>query len=133
MHLPIFTSFASLQGATIPQTANGINYHHPTPEGGFAFFMPNVSLIGPGALQSAAQRIQKLGFKKALIVTDADLSKCGAVKDVTDVLNSIGVSHVLYDKTIPNPTDVNVSRRRNQRPVTGSHMPPSRDGWHVHG
>ena len=40
-------------------------------EGGYAFFMPQVSLIGPGALQSAGERIQRLGFKKALIVTDS--------------------------------------------------------------
>lgn len=71
--------------------------------------MPTVSLIGPGALQTAGQRIQKLGFKKALIVTDAGMSKSGAVKDVTSVLDSIGVGHVMFDKAIPNPTDVNVS------------------------
>lgn len=43
----------------------------PQADGGYAFFMPRESLIGGGALVAAGERIQKLGFKKALIITDA--------------------------------------------------------------
>ena len=55
-------------------------------------------MMGPGSLQSAGERIQHLGFKKALIVTDSGMSKSGAVNAVVDMLKSVGVDAVFFDK-----------------------------------
>lgn len=98
---------AGAAAPAVPSGLHGTNYHHAEPAA-YAFFMPSVSLIGPGALQQAGERIQKLGFKKALIITDEGLSKCGAVAAITDLLSSIGVEHALFDKAVPNPTDKGV-------------------------
>ena len=54
----------------MPASPHATNYHHPSPSGGYAFFMPTPSLLGPGSLATAGQEIAKLGHKKALIVTD---------------------------------------------------------------
>ena len=45
-----------------------------------------------------------LGLKKALIVTDKPLVACGATAAVTDLLDSLGIGHALYDGVEPNPT-----------------------------
>ncbi|KAL4428128.1 hypothetical protein ABPG75_002217 [Micractinium tetrahymenae] len=101
-------SHASAAGSSVPAGPHGTNYHHAQAPGGYAFFMPTVSLMGAGALDSAAQRIQRLGYKKALIVTDAYMAKSGAVGKVVDVLASVGVEAVVFDGAVPNPTDKNV-------------------------
>ncbi len=70
--------------------------------------MPPLSIMGEGALTSAGNEIQGLGFKKALIVTDKILAQIGLVAKITDLLSSIGVSYVVFDETRPNPTVKNV-------------------------
>ena len=112
-------------------------YHHAQPSGGYAFFMPAVSYMGAGALQSAGAHIAGLGLKKALIVTDAVLRSCGAVSAVVDVLTLHGVDSCIYDGVEPNPTVAQVSGERGwgvegglcavaQRPKT-SNQPPQVD------
>ena len=66
--------------------------------------MPTVSLIGRGALSSAADRIQAVGLRKALVVTDAGLLAAGAVTAITDVLDKVGVAYSIYAGCEPNPT-----------------------------
>ncbi len=73
------------------------------------FFIPTVSLIGIGAAKSIPARIQNLNAKKPLIVTDQGIVKTGILKQVTDILDASGMQYVVYDKTIPNPTDANVA------------------------
>ena len=41
------------------------------------FFMPSVNIMGAGCLQEAMVALKGNGFRKALIVTDAVLSKLG--------------------------------------------------------
>ncbi len=41
------------------------------------FFMPSVNIMGAGCLQEAMVALKGHGFGKALIVTDAVLSKLG--------------------------------------------------------
>jgi alcohol dehydrogenase len=86
------------------QGGHGVGFHHPPPAGGSAFFMPGVSLMGAGSLAAAGARIQALGLRKALVVTDAGLMRAGAVKAVTDVLESQGIAFSIYDGCQPNPT-----------------------------
>lgn len=70
--------------------------------------MPEISIMGQGALETAAGQIKGLGFKKALIVTDKDLVKFGVVKQVTDKLDGVGVGYAIFDGTEPNPSVKNV-------------------------
>lgn len=42
-----------------------------------SFFIPCVTLIGPGCARETGARAKSLGAKKALIVTDAGLHKMG--------------------------------------------------------
>jgi alcohol dehydrogenase len=49
-----------------------------------------------------------LGFKKALIVTDAGLAKLGVADQIGEILKGSGVDFAIYDGAEPNPTDLNV-------------------------
>jgi lactaldehyde reductase len=52
--------------------------------------------------------VQRLGFKKALIVTDKGLVKFGVAKMVSDVLDEAGIPYEVYSEVKPNPTVTNV-------------------------
>lgn len=69
------------------------------------FNFPTVLLYGEGALKESANRIKNLGFKKPLLVTDKTLVELGIVKQVKDVLTSVGISVAVYDGTHPNPVE----------------------------
>lgn len=74
----------------------------------YKFFMPPVSVMGPGALEQAGKDIQNLGFQKALIVTDKILVDIELVNRLTKVLSENEIQYVIYDGTQPNPTVANV-------------------------
>lgn len=74
----------------------------------YSFFMPTVNLMGAGCVKEVGNRAKILGAKKALIVTDGDLRKLGLPDQVAGYLEDVGVSSVIFDGTIPNPTDINV-------------------------
>lgn len=73
------------------------------------FFIPSVNVIGENALQDALTHIQNYGFKHALIVSDAFLSKSGVIKIVTDLLAKVNLQASIFDGTHPNPTVTNVN------------------------
>jgi len=73
------------------------------------FYIPNVNLFGPGCLKEAATRIRRLGFAKALIVTDQPLVELGIVERVTAALAAEGVAAAVYAGVQPNPTTKNVN------------------------
>lgn len=62
------------------------------------------SYHGAGAIQHIPDEAKKRGYKKALIVTDADLVKFKVVKKITDILDAKGLVYDIYDQTVPNPT-----------------------------
>ncbi len=74
-----------------------------------SFFMPVQNIIGPGALDEALQIVSKMGFRKALIVTDSGLSKIGLADTVSDKLATHGIAASLFDGAQPNPTVSNVN------------------------
>jgi len=75
----------------------------------YYFFMPTVNIMGSGGLADAGTEIKALGFKKALIVTDAPLHReLKATKVVTDLLDGIGVAYAVFDAVEPNPTTAQV-------------------------
>ena len=75
----------------------------------YGFFMPNISLMGEGALEDAGNEIKKLGFKKALVVTDKVLVEVKLVDVLLKVLNNVDVAYKIFDGTHPNPTKKNVN------------------------
>jgi alcohol dehydrogenase len=65
--------------------------------------------MGIGAHKELGTRIKTLGAKKPLIVTDKGISKTGLTQQIADLVRKdAGVEPVIYDETIPNPTDKNV-------------------------
>lgn len=72
------------------------------------FYVPPVNIMGKGCLKEIGPYIQRLGLKKALIVTDKFLVKSGIAGRVTAILDEIGLDYVLFDGVKPNPTCKNV-------------------------
>lgn len=72
------------------------------------FILNEVSYFGPGARKELPGVAQRLGFKKALVVTDKGLVKFGVAKMVTDVLDEAGIPYDIYSEVKPNPTVTNV-------------------------
>jgi alcohol dehydrogenase len=74
----------------------------------YGFFIPSVTLIGIGASKQIPEKIKALGGSKPLLVTDKGVVAVGICKQVTDLLDAAGMPYVIYDETVPNPTDTNV-------------------------
>lgn len=72
------------------------------------FFIPTVSLFGPGCAKEIGAKAKNLGAKKALIVTDAGLFKFGVADIISGYLKEAGVDSHTFPGAEPNPTDVNV-------------------------
>ncbi|MFM2486234.1 L-threonine dehydrogenase [Celerinatantimonas yamalensis] len=73
------------------------------------FYIPAINIMGEGALKNAAQQIQNLGFKQALIVTDPGMTKLGVTAEIQTLLKEYSVECVVYDGVQPNPTVANVN------------------------
>jgi alcohol dehydrogenase len=72
------------------------------------YFIPSVTLIGIGAAKEIPAKIKALGGTKPLIVTDKGISQAGITKQITELLDIAEMEYVVFDETIPNPTDTNV-------------------------
>jgi len=92
------------------QTAHGLNYHHAQSAGGegYYFYMPTVSLMGPGALKKAVRDMGGRGLGKVLVVTDRVLREIGALSSLTDLLDEHGIAYEVFDEITPNPTSAQV-------------------------
>ncbi len=75
----------------------------------YGFFIPCVTLMGIGCHKELGSRIKSLGGRKPLLVTDDGMTKVGMTARIADLIRKdIGVDVVVFDKTVPNPTDKNV-------------------------
>lgn len=72
------------------------------------FILNEVSYFGPGARKELPGVVDRLGYKKALVVTDKGLMKFGVAKMVLDVLDEAKIPYEIYDDVKPNPTVTNV-------------------------
>ena len=72
------------------------------------FILNEVSYFGPGARIELPGVVARLGYKKALVVTDKGLMKFGVAKMVLDVLDEAAIPYEIYDEVKPNPTVTNV-------------------------
>ena len=68
------------------------------------FMLNETSYHGYGAVNEIVNEVKSRGFRKALIVTDADLVRFNVVKKVTDLLDAAGLPYAIYDKVKANPT-----------------------------
>lgn len=68
------------------------------------FMLNETSYHGFGAKNEVITEAKARGFKKALIVTDADLVKFGVVKKITDLLDKNNMAYAIYDKVKANPS-----------------------------
>lgn len=74
----------------------------------YAFFMPNVSLMGPGCADTIPQEIIARGLKKALIVCGKRSASSIEFKGIVDSLASNNIDFVVFSGSQPNPTVTNV-------------------------
>lgn len=72
------------------------------------FILNEVSYFGPGAREVLPEVVERLGGKKALVVTDKGLIQFGVAKLVTDVLDKAGIAYTIFSEVKPNPTVTNV-------------------------
>lgn len=72
------------------------------------FILNEVSYFGPGARKELPGVVERLGFKKALVVTDKGLIQFGVAKMVLDVMDEAGIAYDIFDDVKPNPTVTNV-------------------------
>ncbi|HJV07858.1 MAG TPA: L-threonine dehydrogenase [Chromobacteriaceae bacterium] len=72
------------------------------------FFIPAVNMMGEGSLQEAMTAIRGYGFRHALIVTDAGLSRAGVATKVAELLRQQNLQATIFDGAKPNPTVGNV-------------------------
>ncbi|MCL2346728.1 MAG: iron-containing alcohol dehydrogenase [Planctomycetaceae bacterium] len=74
----------------------------------YGFYMPGITLIGIGAHKEIPNQFRILGAGKPLIVADKGVTACGITKTITDLLDEAGIAYIVFDETVPNPTDKNV-------------------------
>lgn len=96
------------------------------------FFIPSHNILGPGALGQAMPIVGKMGFKKALIITDADLAKLGMAKLVADKLIAQGINTAIFDQVQPNPTVGNVNAGLDALKAHGADLIVSLGGGSSH-
>ena len=72
------------------------------------FILNEVSYFGPGARKELPGVVARLGFKKALVVTDKGLMQFGVAKMVLDVMDEAGIAYDIFDDVKPNPKVSNV-------------------------
>jgi len=76
----------------------------------YGFVIPTVTLMGIGAHKQLGAQIKTLGGKKPYIVTDKGITNAGITQKIVDLIKAdAGVDSVVFDDTIPNPTDKNVA------------------------
>lgn len=65
--------------------------------------------MGVGAHKEIGKQVKVLGGKKPFICTDKGITKAGITQKIVDLVKQdAGVDCVVFDQTVPNPTDTNV-------------------------
>ncbi len=72
------------------------------------FILNEFSYFGRGSRAELVPEIEKRNYKKVLVVTDAELIKCGVASRVTELLDNAKVKYTVYSDVKPNPTIDNV-------------------------
>lgn len=76
--------------------------------GAYVFGSPSNVLYGAGCLEKVGERIEKLGVKRALIVTDDMLVKTGKVDRLRAILTASGIESFIYSGVNAETTNIHV-------------------------
>ncbi len=63
---------------------------------------------GPGCLLELPTKLASRGIANVLVVTDKGLIALGLMTPLLEALTKHGITHVVYDETVPNPTIGNI-------------------------
>lgn len=75
----------------------------------YGFYIPTVTLMGIGAHKEIGRQIQVLGGKKPFLCTDKGIVSAGIADEILKLIKKdTGLDVVVFDETVPNPTDINV-------------------------
>lgn len=75
----------------------------------YGFFIPTVTLMGIGAHKQIGNQIKVLGGTKPFLCTDRGIVQAGIADEIIKMIKKdTGRDVVVFDETVPNPTDVNV-------------------------
>jgi len=75
----------------------------------YGFYIPTVTLMGIGAHKEVGRQIKVLGGKKPLLVTDKGITQAGLTDQIRSLIKEdTGIDVIVFDETVPNPTDKNV-------------------------
>lgn len=70
----------------------------------FKYYMPTKVFAGFECIKNNGEIVKTLG-NKAMLVTGANSAKAnGSEKDVTDLLEKLGIDYLIFDKVMSNPT-----------------------------
>lgn len=72
----------------------------------FEFHLPTRILFGAGKFAATPEAVVALGATRALIVCDPWAVDAGHAKHLQDMLKAAGVESFVYDKVVPNPTNL---------------------------
>jgi alcohol dehydrogenase len=74
----------------------------------FGFHVPTVTLMGIGSHKQLGAWVKTLGCKKPLIVTDKGITAAGITDKIVEIVREDAkLDVVVFDETVPNPTDKN--------------------------
>jgi 4-hydroxybutyrate dehydrogenase len=74
----------------------------------YSWSFPNRIVFGPGAIRQIAELAAGLGMRRALLVTDPGVVKCGLVERVTDPFKKAGFEWAAFEGVESNPTEASV-------------------------
>ncbi|KAL9639131.1 MAG: hypothetical protein Q9204_001238 [Flavoplaca sp. TL-2023a] len=75
----------------------------------YAFEMAASSIrFGPGCTKEVGMDFKNMGAKKVCVVTDTNVAKLHAMKQVVHALNEEGISFTVYQRTMVEPTDASI-------------------------
>jgi len=76
----------------------------------FTFTIPGQIIFGQGTSEQIGDKSREIGAKKALIVTDKGITKCGLVEKVTLPLEKAGIKFSIFDEVEANPTSASIEK-----------------------
>jgi len=74
----------------------------------FSFNLPIAIEFGRGSSKKVGEVAKLKGWKKAVIITDEGVVKAGLLSGIKESLEGVGIEYTVWDKVVPNPTDVSV-------------------------
>ncbi|HXX68231.1 MAG TPA: iron-containing alcohol dehydrogenase [Polyangiaceae bacterium] len=69
---------------------------------------PTTVVFGAGAVSSVGDQVQRIGGRRALIVSDAGIARAGIAERVRKLLETAGIATAVFDRVDPNPVEKNV-------------------------